>query len=113
MGEAASPYITIEITLGEKQKGKRKATKGTLKLYSGTYQDYKYGQKGNEVLSVPIVSGGIDGKNVYEPVSKGIYKNRKFTTAKKGSGNEVLSDDAHGGPDNCKFYRVSTTCTRI
>ncbi len=104
MGEASSPYITIEVILGEKQEGIHKATKGILKVYSATYLEYKYGKIGTEVLSVPIVSGGIESVNgqdvVYTPAPKGVYKNRKVTTAGKGSGNSDLSNRQHGGSEN-------------
>lgn len=81
MGEPAPPYITIEITLGEKQKGKRAATKGILKIFFGNINDRKHGSKGKEVFSAPVVSGGIDDNNVeHSPASKGIaYRVQKRT----------------------------------
>ena len=101
MGEPAPPYITIEITLGEKQKGKRAATKGILKIFFGNINDRKHGSKGKEVFSAPVVSGGIDDNNVeHSPASKGIYKNRKVTTVEKGSGSKLLRQEDHGGKDN-------------
>ncbi len=101
MGEPVPPYITIEITLGEKQKGKRAATKGILKIFFGNINDRKHGSKGKEVFSAPVVSGGIDDNNVeHSPASKGIYKNRKVTTVEKGSGSKLLRQEDHGGKDN-------------
>lgn len=100
MGEDVPPNIIIEIKLEKKQKKGHEATEGTLKVYLLSQKEKKYGKKGKNVLTVPIVSGGRDKDNVYAPVKKGTYKNVRATTANKGTGSDELKDDAHGGGDN-------------
>ena len=100
MGEEVPPNITIEIELGQKQEDGHKATKGILRIFRTSQYDTKHGNKGKEVLEVPVVSGGEDLEGIYKKAKKGIFKNRKATTASKGTGSKELKDKAHGGGDN-------------
>jgi hypothetical protein len=94
VGQPDMPTINIVVTYST-ETNTNGAIKGSLTVYHANDKEADLGLLGTSIVTVPIVSGG----NENQPASKGIYKEliqEKTST----SGNEILKNLAHGGPDN-------------
>ena len=107
MGEVVCPQVNIVVTFSG-EKNKNGAEKGTLSVYYANDRDVENDSIGEQVLSVPVVSGNSNDSRA----SSGNYNNLEVSTTSTSS-NELLKDSAHGGSDNIMIRLTNTNGNAI